>query len=181
MRILAENTQAILIDVQEKLFHHIYDFQNLEFNINRFLQGLMILDLPFFVSEQYTKGLGHTILSLRETMDSLYQPLEKMEFSCCDNTLMCSRIKDINRKNVILIGIETHVCVLQTAIDLKEQGFNPIVVEDCVSSRSLNDKNMAIARLRAEGVVITTLESILLELCRVSGNDRFKAISKLIK
>jgi nicotinamidase-related amidase len=73
------------------------------------------------------------------------------------------------------------VCILQTAIDLKDQGYNPIVVEDCVSSRSLNDKNMAIARLRAEGVVITTLESILFELCRVSGNDRFKAISKLIK
>lgn len=181
MRILAENTQAILVDVQEKLLHHIYDYQTLEFNINRFLQGLMILDLPFFVSEQYTKGLGHTILSLRETMDSLYQPMEKMEFSCVDNPAMFGRVKEINRKNVILIGIETHVCVLQTAIDLKEQGFNPIVVEDCVSSRCLNDKNMAIARLREEGVVITTLESILFELCRVSGNDRFKAISKLIK
>ncbi|MFY8160153.1 MAG: hydrolase [Candidatus Kapaibacteriota bacterium] len=181
MRILTENTQAILVDVQEKLFHHIYDFQNLETNINKLLQGLMNLDIPFLISEQYTKGLGHTILSLRETIDSLYQPLEKMEFSCADNLTMLNKINEIGRKNILLFGIETHVCILQTAIDLKEKGYIPIVIEDCVSSRNINDKKIAIERLKSEGVIISTMESILFELCRVSGTDRFKSISKLVK
>ena len=181
MRILSENTQAILVDVQEKLFHHIYDFQNLEINLNKLLQGLMNLDIPFIVSEQYTKGLGHTILSLRETIDSLYQPLEKIEFSCADNPNMMSKINDMGRKNVLLFGIESHVCILQTAVDLKEKGYNPIVIEDCVSSRNINDKKIAMERLKSEGIVLTTMESILFELCRISGNSRFKTISKIVK
>lgn len=181
MRLNPDHTQAILVDVQDKLFHHIYDFQSLEININKLLQGLMVLDIPFFVSEQYTKGLGHTILSLRETIDSLYQPIEKMEFSCVDNINIFNKVNEINRKNVLLFGIETHVCILQTAIDFKEKGFQPIVIEDCVSSRNLNDKKIALERLKSEGVIISTMESILFELCRVSGTDRFKSISKIVK
>ncbi len=104
-----------------------------------------------------------------------------MEFSCADNLTMLNKINEIGRKNILLFGIETHVCILQTAIDLKEKGYIPIVIEDCVSSRNINDKKIAIERLKSEGVIISTMESILFELCRVSGTDRFKSISKLVK
>ena len=85
------------------------------------------------------------------------------------------------KKNVILCGIETHVCVLQTTIDLIQLGYQPIVIEDCVSSRKLSDKQTAIERMRQEGAIISSLESILFELARFSGNETFKAISKLVK
>ena len=104
-----------------------------------------------------------------------------MAFSCCDDTGFMNELKTFGKKNVIIAGIESHVCVLQTTIDLLENNYQPIVVEDCVSSRTLNNKNMAIERMRQEGAIITTYESILFELCRFSGTDAFKAISKLVK
>lgn len=181
MRILSENTQAILIDVQEGLFHHIDNYLVLENNLVRFMKGLMILDVPYIVTEQYTRGLGFTILSLKETLDSGYLPFEKMEFSCVDNQAIYAKIKETNRDNVILVGTETHVCLLQTAIDLKFRGYNPIIVEDCVASRNENDKKIAIQRLQNEGVIVTTLESIIFEMCRTSGTKRFKELLTLIK
>jgi nicotinamidase-related amidase len=85
------------------------------------------------------------------------------------------------KENIIIAGIESHVCVMQTAIDLINNGYHPVVVEDCVSSRSENDKKMAIERMRDEGAIITTCESILFELLRFSGTEQFKGISKLVK
>lgn len=93
---------------------------------------------------------------------------------------MASLIK-LNRKHVILCGIETHVCVLQTALDLLEQNLKPVVVRDAVSSRFISDKESALLRMQHEGVTPTSVESILFELTRVSGTDTFKAISKLVK
>ena len=110
-----------------------------------------------------------------------YQPIEKMSFSCCDNPEFMTALEATGRKNVIVIGIESHVCVLQTVIDLIERDYNPIVIEDCVSSRNLNDKIIAIERMSSEGAIISSCESILFELCRYSGTDEFKRMSKIVK
>ena len=107
--------------------------------------------------------------------------IEKMSFSCCGEPSFDMNLQNSGKNQILLCGIETHVCVLQTALDLVEEGFEPILVTDAVSSRNLNDKHFAIERMKQEGVKMATVESILFEIARVSGTDSFKAISKLVR
>ena len=158
----------------------MHNSKELEKNLLILSEGLKILDFPLLVTEQYTRGLGFTIPSLSYSLGQTGR-LEKKAFSCCDDDGIMNEIRRINKKNVIIAGIESHVCVLQTCIDLMEQGFQPVLVEDCVSSRKPRDKEMALKRLTQEGVLISTYESVLFELARYSGTESFKSISKLIK
>lgn len=180
MRILREDTIALLIDVQERLMPHIFEAEKLERNLNILIEGLNILNVPMIISEQYKKGLGETIPSLKALV-STFPHNEKTAFSCCDEPTIQERIELSGRRNILLFGVEAHVCLLQTAIDLKERGFNPIVVVDCISSRTIENKMIAIERYKQEGVILTSYESILFELCRVAQGDAFKAMSKLVK
>jgi isochorismate hydrolase len=181
LRILNDAAVAVIIDIQEKLFPHIYANEQLAENCRKLISGLLVLEVPLLVTEQYTAGLGPTITPLQEILSESYVPVEKLAFSCCGAPDFMNKLKLSGKNSVILMGIETHVCVLQTALDLLENGFVPVIVEDCVSSRKTADKQIAIERMRSEGCVITSLESILLELCRAAGTDKFKAISRLIK
>ena len=181
MRIKQDDAIAVIIHIQEKLFPHIYENEILSANCVRLLSGLQVLEIPLLITEQYTSGLGYTIKPIKETIEKNYYPIEKIDFSCCGSVDFLGKLQSFGKKHVILLGIETHVCVLQTALDLIENRFIPVVIADCVSSRKLNDKNIAIQRMKTEGAIISTYESILLELCRVAGNDNFKAISKIIK
>lgn len=156
------------------------EMDQLEQNLITLTAGLKVLEIPFLVTEQYTKGLGFTILPLKMAFGD-YSSIEKIAFSCCDEPKFVNALSVTGKKNVILCGIETHVCVLQTTLDLLQEGYQPIVIEDCVSSRKPSDKHTAIERMRQEGAIISSLESILFELTRYSGTETFKAISKLVK
>jgi len=180
MRILRDNTSALFIDIQDRLFPYMQEREQLEQNLITLAAGLKVLEIPFLVTEQYTKGLGFTVLPLKNALGD-YSAIEKIAFSCCDEPQFSKALSVTGKKNVILCGIETHVCVLQTAIDLLQAGYQPVVIEDCVSSRKLSDKHTAIERMRQEGAIISSLESILFELTRYSGTETFKAISKLVK
>ncbi len=180
MRIKKEHCIGLVIDFQERLFPFIHESEKLTKNVCILIEGLKAFHIPLVVTQQYTKGLGATIEPIAKTLGN-FSSIEKASFSCCDEPKCMSHIAQINKAFVIVTGIESHVCVLQTVVDLLENGFHPIVVEDCVSSRNENDKKMAIERMRKEGVIITTYESILFELCRYSGTEQFKAISKLVK
>ncbi len=180
MRIITEHTAGLVIDIQERLLPHIFEHKRLMRNVEILLEGLQILEVPILVTEQYRKGLGPTLKEVEEKILK-FEPWEKMTFSCCDDHDFMGELKAVKRKNIIICGIETHVCVLQTTIDLLKAGYQPVVIEDCVSSRKENDKKIAIERMRQEGAIISTFESILFELTRVSGNERFKSISKLVK
>lgn len=180
MRVLKENTVAVIVDVQERLVLHMNKKKELINNFEILVKGLKALDIPMVVSEQYTKGLGFTVEDIQKALGE-YEAIEKTSFSCCDNGPIKERINELNKKWIIIAGVESHICVLQTVIDLIAMGYILVVVEDCVSSRKENDKNIAIERMRSEGAIITTYESILFELCRYSGTDEFKAISKLVK
>jgi nicotinamidase-related amidase len=107
--------------------------------------------------------------------------IEKISFSCCDEPSFNDALAATGKKLVVLAGIEAHVCVLQTAVDLRQAGYTPIVVEDCISSRKENDRRTALLRLEAEGIRIATYESILFEFCRYAGSGVFKEILGLIK
>jgi nicotinamidase-related amidase len=179
-RIKKEDTTAVVIDIQERLFPHIYDHDVLTKNTITLIKGLKVLEVPLIVTQQYTKGIGETIAPIKEAIGD-FRYIEKMSFSCCGDAGFMDALNKLNRKNVILMGIESHVCVLQTALDLLDGGYVPVIIEDCVSSRKLNDKVIAVERMRSEGAVISTYESILFELTMVSGTEVFKGISRLVK
>lgn len=170
----------MIIDIQERLFPHIYEHDRVEANTSLLVMGLKAMQVPVLLTQQYTRGLGETVQPLRELFTD-QDHIEKVAFSCCDDQGFNVALDKLGKKNVIIAGIESHVCVLQTCIDLLAKGYQPVIVEDCVSSRRLNDKQQAIARMRREGAIITTYESILFELLRYSGTAEFKEISKLVK
>jgi nicotinamidase-related amidase len=181
MRFLQEDTVLVVIDVQEKLFPHIYENSFLKKNLEIIIKAFKALEVPIMYTQQYTKGLGETIKAIQNLSIWEFQPIEKMAFSCADEVNFMEKLESLNKKNVILVGIETHVCVMQTALDLIASSYNVMVVEDCVSSRTSQNKQIALKRMTSEGVKLGSYESIILELCRYSGTDTFKQISQLIK
>jgi len=180
MRITKENTTALVVDIQERLFPVMWKKENLLKNCKMLLSGLAELNIPTMVTQQYTKGLGETLPEIKAAIPG-FKYIEKRDFSCCDEPAVIEKLKETGAKNIILCGIESHVCVLQTAIDLKDTGLNPVVVMDCVSSRTSENMELAKERFRFEGVMMTSAESLLFELTRSSGAPEFKAISKLVK
>ncbi len=179
--ITKENSCFLVLDMQSKLFPHIYDFHGLEITSLKIIEGMKNLNIPILVTEQYPKGIGATIPSVQTALDEDYKPIEKLTFSCCGEEQFLHKLKSLGKKNVIIIGIESHICVLQTCLELIEYGYQPVLVDECISSRKLNDKTVAIQRMRQSGAIITTYESILFELCRISGTPVFKEISKIVK
>jgi nicotinamidase-related amidase len=180
MRILKENSIGLVIDIQERLVPVMEESEQLTENCGKLIQGLQILGLPLFVTQQYTKGLGETISEIKAVIPG-FEYIEKKNFSCLDEPVFAEKLALSGAKNVIICGIESHVCVLQTAIDLKEAGYNPVVIFDCVSSRSFDNVDLAAERFRHEGILMTSMESILFELIRSAGTPEFKEISKLVK
>ena len=176
MRIERENTVALVIDYQEKLVPVMYEKEILIQNSAILLAGLRQLGIPMLVTQQYTKGLGITIQEIREAMES-DDYIDKISFTAFNSVK--EQIRD--KKFVIVCGIEAHICVLQTVIDLVEAGFVPVVVEDCISSRKPNDKKIALQRMQQEGAIITTYESLLFELLKVARTEESKRIQRLIK
>ncbi len=180
MRITKENTIGIIIDIQERLFPVIWNKETFLNNCKILIQGLTELKIPTIITQQYTKGLGDTLPEIKDLVSD-FTSIEKRDFSCCDEKNFTKKLKDSGAKNIIICGIESHVCVLQTAVDLKDSGYNPIVVADCVSSRSEKNIELAKERFRFEKIMMTSFESILFELTQSSTTSEFKAISKLVK
>lgn len=181
MRILAEDTMALVIDFQEKLMPVIHNNEELLHNTEILIKGLKTLGIPMIVTQQYTKGIGMTVPQITEIFGKDFCYEDKVAFSCMDDENIAKKVTELGKKNVILCGVEAHICVLQTAIDLIEKGYNVILVEDCIGSRKINDKNIGVQRAIKEGVNLTTYESLLFELTRIAKGDVFKTISKLIK
>lgn len=180
MRLDAGKSIAIVIDIQERLFPFIHENEALASRCAILIHGLRVLEVPIVVTEQYPKGLGKTIAPIRAAAEET-TCIEKITFSCCGADEVEARILAMAKHQVIVMGIEAHVCVLQTVLDLRHQGQTAIVVEDCISSRRENDKRIAVERMRDVGAIITTAESLLFELLERAGTDQFKEISKLVK
>lgn len=180
MRIITEDSIGLIIDMQERLYPHIHNHEQLTKNTAILIEGLKAVGVKILVTEQYVKGLGETIPPLKSLLEDI-NFIEKRAFSCCDEPLFYEELALNAPQTIIIAGIETHVCVLQTTIDLISNGYKPVIVEDCVGSRNPNDKAIAIQRMRQEGAMITSYESILFELLRYSGTEAFKKISKLVK
>ncbi len=168
----------VIIDVQVKFAPVIEDIQAITMQMEKLIKGCRLHDIPVWMTEQYPKGLGKTVPELLRYF-SKNELFEKMTFSAADH--LHSALKDHMIKQVILAGIEAHVCVLQTALDLHHSGYQVHVVKDAVSSRNSKHRDIALARMVQQGITITCMESVLFELTEIAGTDVFKAISKLIK
>lgn len=181
MRILKEDTLALIIDFQEKLVPVINQSDELLHNTEILIKGLRTLGIPMLITQQYTKGIGMTVPELRNAAGDEFRYEDKITFSCAEEAVIMEKIEKAGKKNIIVCGIEAHICVLQTVIDLIAKGYQVILVEDCVGSRTENNRRIGIQRAITEGAVISTYESILFELTRMAKTDVFKEISRLIK
>ncbi len=181
MRILAEDTLALIIDFQEKLVPVINNQEELLHNTEILMKGLKALGIEMVVTQQYTKGIGMTVSELMEVFEGSFEYLDKVSFSCAEDETIYGKIAESGKKNIIVCGVEAHICVLQTVIDLIAKGYKVVLVEDCVGSRRESDRQVGIKRAITEGALPTTYEAILFELTRKAKTDVFKVISKLIK
>ncbi len=178
--ILQRSRAALLIiDMQEKFDKVIANFAAIERQIITLIRGSKILGLPVFYTEQYPKGLGRTSENVARHLSGLI-PIEKVRFSAVDNSLV-AQLQKIGVNQIIIAGIEAHVCILQSALDFQNRGFQVHVVSDATGSRDPLHCNTALARLRQQGIVVTVTESVLFELTEISATEEFKQISKLVK
>jgi len=175
-----ENTALVLIDVQGKLAQGMWKKEALFDNLQRLVKGARTLDIPIVWVEQNPEGLGPTIPELSVLLDGL-KPVSKFSFSCCGAPDFIAALRNTGRKQVLLCGIETHVCVYQTALDLVEMGYETHVVSDCVSSRTPEDRQIGLDKMKELGVAITGAETTLFELLKEASGDRFKAILKIVR
>lgn len=180
MRILAEDTAALFIDFQEKLVPVIHQNAEIVKKAVVLAQGLNEIGVPFAVSQQYTKGLGETVPEFTSVIES-FQYMEKHTFSCFECEEIANWVKAQNKKTILICGVEAHICVLQTVLDLLGDGYRVFVVADCVGSRSPYDKEIGLERMKAEGAILTTCEAALFELTGGAKSAHFKVISKLVK
>jgi nicotinamidase-related amidase len=175
-----ENTILLVIDMQEKLTRVMAEKEQLVINVQKLIKGASVLGIPVVLTEQYPQGLGATIPEVSCLLPEI-KPLAKMAFSCCGDIEILETLKNMKRKQVLVVGIETHVCVYQTAADLLGLGFEPQIVIDCVSSRTVENKKAAVHTMRDMGIGVTSMEMALFELLKTAENKNFKEISRIVK
>lgn len=180
-KISKSDTALIVIDVQDRLGPAMDQkvYERIRNNIVKLIKGFKILDTPVLVTQQYTKGLGSTVKEITDEVGT--EHFEKITFSCCGEESFVEELKKRGIKTTILTGMETHVCVLQTAIDLINHGFNVQVVADSVCSRAKFNWEIGLRYMEKAGAAITVSETVLFQLLNAAGTPEFKEISKLIK
>ncbi len=176
----AEKSSLIVVDVQGKLAQLMHEKSSLFANLQRMVRGAQVLGIPILWNEQNPLGLGATIPELSELL-AAQKPLVKSTFSCWGNPAFVEALKATGRKQALLVGIETHVCVYQTARDLLERGYEVEVVVDAVSSRTAENRQLGIDKMRDHGAGLTSTEMALFELLEVATGDKFKEILRLVK
>jgi len=174
----AADTALVVVDVQQRLVPHITGQQRIIWNIGRLIDGARILGLPVLGTEQYPKGLGPTVPELAERLGVLPA---KLTFSCAGCPEFCEQLSAGRTHKLLVCGIEAHVCVQQTVLDLLSDGWRVYLPVDAVGSRFEIDYQTALRRMESAGATLTTTEAALFELCRTAGTSQFKAISQLVQ
>jgi len=175
-----DNTVLVVIDIQDRMYRVMHEKERLLQNLQKLIKGAVVLEVPVVLTEQYPKGLGATLPEIIEILPGV-KPVEKLCFSCWGEELFRKEIEKANRPQVLIVGIESHVCVYQTAIDLLASGYGVHVAVDCVSSRELENKEVSLAKMSGAGVNLTTTEIALFEMLKVARGDKFKQISSIVK
>ena len=179
---ILEKDKAVLvvIDIQERLVTAMKKKDKVYENTLHLIEAAKLLNIPIVVTEQYPKGLGPTVDEIKEGLPQ-YEPLEKVAFDCCRGDGFLEKIASLKKSHIILAGMETHVCVLQTCLSLLKEGYFPHLVSDAVCSRKKDDYFTAKELMRDAGAVISCTETVLFQLLEKAGSPEFKVISKRIK
>jgi nicotinamidase-related amidase len=178
-----KHSVLVIIDVQERLYPSIHEHERMLSRIDLLLAAANLMKIPVILTEQYPKGLGNTIEAIRRLIPNV-EPLSKMDFSCLPAPGFKERLTALHkehREQIVLTGIETHICVTQTALDLAAQGERVMVVADATSSRRPVDAQTALQRMSQNGLTITTAESVVFEWLRRAGTEEFKALQSKLK
>lgn len=175
-----ENSCLVIVDVQGKLAQLMHDKERLFGNLEVLARSANMLDMKIVVCRQNPKALGPVIDELLPHLEGV-EPADKFVFSCCGSDEFNSQLEAANARNVILCGIESHICVTQTAIDLIDKGYVVHVIADAVSSRTESNKKIGIKRMEQEGARVSSTEMVLFELLKTAEHPKFRDIAKLIK
>lgn len=179
-RLEAARAQLLVIDVQERLLPHIHEQEAVVGQIVRMMRAARELDLPCTITEQYVQGLGPSAAAVREAAGDGGR-IEKMTFSVCRDEAAQGVLKKNVRPEVLVAGIEAHVCVLQTVLDLLDAQLTPFVLADAVGSRRARERDVALSRMQMAGAVVTTVESAIFEMLDRCGTELFKRILPIVK
>lgn len=175
-----ENVVLLIVDIQGKLAH-LMDKKELLFkNVQKLIKGIRTLGIPILWVEQNPQGLGSTIPEIKALLSDIH-PISKMSFSSCRNDRFLQSLNALSRKQILISGIEAHICIYQTAIDLVDIGYEVQVVTDAVSSRSPENKEIGLQRMRDFGVSLTSVETALFELLKVAEGEQFREIIRIVK
>jgi nicotinamidase-related amidase len=179
----ADNSQLVIVDVQQRLVAAIpaESLKLMTENIELLIDAAAILGIPTLCSEQSPAGLGSTITAIAEHLPGEIEKIEKTCFSCAGAEAFQQQIESSQRRQIILAGMESHVCILQSAVQLVQQGLEVFVVEDAVCSRRAMHHRNALERLRQAGVIVTNVESVIFEWMRDARHEHFRKISALLK
>ena len=177
MKLDRSRAALVVVDVQEAFRPAVLDFENVAHNVAVLVQGARVLGLPTLVTEQYPKGLGHTVAEVAEHLDGV-EPLEKVAFSAVEADGFDTALR---ADQVLLCGIEAHVCVSQTAEDLLAKGVEVHVAQDAVTSRTAENRALGLHKMERSGATVTSVETALFELLRRAGTPEFKEVQALVK
>ncbi|MBN1297955.1 hydrolase [bacterium] len=175
-----ENACLVIIDVQGKLATLMHDAETVFRNLERIVMGCRVLDIPVIWMEQNPVGLGPTIPEIARHLSG-QTPLCKTCFSCCGSEAFLDSIRQSGRQDILIAGIEAHICVYQTALDLLGDGYGVHVITDAVSSRTVSNRDLAMTRMAAAGAELTSVEMCLFEMLRIGEGSDFRSILKIIK
>ena len=175
-----DNTALLLVDVQGSLAAAMHDQAVLIRNLARLVRIVQILEMPIVWVEQTPEKLGRTVQELRRFMGRL-EPMSKACFSCGDSPEVMSRLQELGRQQVLLAGIETHVCIYQTAVALIDAGYHVEVVADAVSSRAETNVRTGLRKIRDHGGILTSVETAVFELLRTSKHPSFRSVLDIVK
>jgi nicotinamidase-related amidase len=176
----AKKCCLVVIDVQEKLLRVMQNPERVVKNCGILIQIAKSLNIPILWCQQYPKALGLTVAPLAELLNGL-SPMDKLSFSCCGEPDFVRRLESLDVEAVVLCGIESHVCVFQTAMDILHRGLKVQVIADAVSSRTEENNQVGLSRMAANGVIISSTEMFLFELLRTAGHPKFKELAALIR
>jgi nicotinamidase-related amidase len=182
LKLDTDRAMLLVVDLQTRLLPHIDGAEDITRAAAKLVRGAALFELPILATTQYVKGLGPIHETVAGLLADVQAPmLEKATFSVCGDAAMKAKLAEIDRPQIIVAGIEGHVCVLQTVLDLLSMDHAVHVCIDAVGSRNEMDLEVAISRMQQAGAVVTTVEAALFELCYESGTDRFKSLLELVK
>ena len=180
LKLKAKDTFLLIVDVQERLARVMERREQVEGSINVLIKLANLMDMPIVLTQQYTKGLGPTVEALADNLKGT-EPVEKIDFSCCQEDNFVKAINAAGRNNVLLTGMESHICVLQTAVDLLEMGYNVHVPWDAVCSRVDGNRDRALGFMEKAGAIITSSEAAAFQILGKAGTPEFKEISAMLR